>query len=47
MSFAIQSEYAFLNIAVRHAGSLGENQIRRQKRKKEGLDGALCAKQAA
>jgi hypothetical protein len=36
MSFAIQSEYAFLNFAVRRAGNKGKGGIRRQKRKKEG-----------
>jgi hypothetical protein len=29
VSFAIPSEYAFLNFAVRHAGRLGRSEIRR------------------
>jgi hypothetical protein len=33
MSFAIQSERAFLNFAVMHAGKAGKNEIRCEKEK--------------
>jgi hypothetical protein len=36
MSFAVQSDYAFLNFAVRRAVSLGKNEIRRLRKKKRG-----------